>query len=112
MSVEQLLINYGQYLARCCSKSISSIQIKQNLITLNIFKKFLFPLCAFLKNHTNTQFKTLLDIVIVDYPLKSDRFEVIYIFLSISRNSRLLVKSQVSALSAIASITQHYSAAG
>jgi NADH dehydrogenase (ubiquinone) Fe-S protein 3 len=69
-------------------------------------------ICVFLKNHTNTQFKTLLDIVVVDYPLKKDRFEVIYVFLSIARNSRLLVKSQVSALASISSVTQYYSAAG
>jgi NADH:ubiquinone oxidoreductase subunit C len=72
----------------------------------------LLPLCIFLKKHTNTQFKTLLDIVVVDYPLRKERFEVIYIFLSISRNTRLLVKSQLSVLSSIPSLTQHYSAAG
>lgn len=112
MSVGYLLTSYGQYLVRCCTKGIVSLQIKQNLITLNILKKSLSTLCIFLKKHTNTQFKTLLDIVVVDYPLRRDRFEIIYIFLSISRNSRLLVKSQLSALSSIMSITQHYSAAG
>lgn len=65
----------------------------------------------FLYEHTNTQFKILLDLVVIDYPLRKERFEVVYIFLSTSRNSRLLVKTQLTALSAISSITQYYSAA-
>lgn len=112
MSVNHLLTNYSQYLAQCCPKSVLSVQIKQNMVTLNILKESLYTLCFFLKKHTNTQFKTLLDIVIVDYPRKRDRFEVIYVFLSIARNSRLLVKSWVSTLSSLVSITPHYSAAG
>jgi NADH:ubiquinone oxidoreductase subunit C len=112
MSVSHLLTSYSQYLIRCCIKSIVKTQIKQNLITLSIFKENLLPLCNFLKNHTNTQFKILLDIVVVDYPLRRERFEVIYVFLSISRNTRLLIKSQLSVLSAISSLTQYYSAAG
>lgn len=112
MSVSHLLVNYSQYLTQCCVKSIRKIQIKQNLITLSIFKADLLAFCSFLKKHTNTQFKTLLDIVVVDYPLRRERFEVIYVFLSISRNTRLLVKSQLSVLSSIVSITKHYSAAG
>lgn len=111
MSVNQLLVKYSQYLVRCCIKSIKKVGIKQNLITLNILKEHLLNVCFFLKEHTNTQFKTLLDLVVVDYPLRKERFEVVYIFLSISRNSRLLVKTQLTALSAISSITQYYSAA-
>lgn len=112
MSVTNLLVKYSQYLTRCCLKSITKIQIKQNLIILNILKESLLPICNFLKNHTNAQFKTLLDIVVIDYPLKKERFEVVYVFLSVARNSRLLLKSQLTALSAISSITQCYSAAG
>lgn len=112
MAVTHLLVKYSQYLAQCCLKSVKKVQIKQNLITLNILKDNLLSVCAFLKNHTNAQFKILLDIVVIDYPLKKDRFEVVYVFLSIARNVRLLIKTQLTALSSIASITQYYSAAG
>lgn len=111
MSVNFLLVNYSQYLTQCCLKSVIKVQIKQNFITLYILGEYLLPLCTFIKNHTNTQFKILLDIVVVDYPLKKERFELIYVFLSISRNTRLLLKSRLTSLSAISSITQCYSAA-
>src|SRR5689334_7573261 len=111
MSINHLLLKYSQYLVRCCFKSVVKVQIKHNLITLNILGKYLLPVCTFLKNHTNSQFKTLLDIVVVDYPLKKERFEIGCIFFSISRNTRLVLKSQLTALSSIFSITQCYSAA-
>lgn len=111
MSVSCLLVKYTQYLVRCCLKSIIRVYVQHNIISLIIFKENILLICAFLKNHTNTQFKTLLDIVVIDYPLKKERFEVVYVFLSINRNTRLLVKCQLTALSALASVTQHYSAA-
>ena len=112
MAVAHLLVKYSQYLVRCCLKSVTKVQVKQNLITLGILKENLLPVCDFLKNHTNTQFTTLLDIVVIDYPLRRERFEITYVFLSIARNARLLIKSQLTTLSAISSITQYYSAAG
>ena len=36
------------------------------------------PFFTFLKQHTNTQFKMLIDITAVDYPSRSNRFEVVY----------------------------------
>jgi len=111
MSVSCLLVKYSQYLVRCCLKSIITVHVEHNIISLIIFKEHILPICAFLKKHTNAQFKTLLDIVVIDYPLRKERFEVVYVFLSISRNSRLLVKCQLTALSALASISQYYSAA-
>src|SRR4051812_32852478 len=111
MSISCLLVKYSGYLVRCCLKSIIGVRIKHNTIVLTIFNKSILLFCAFLKKHTNTQYKTLLDIVIIDYPLKKDRFEVVYIFLSTNRNTRLLVKCQLTALAALSSVTQYYSAA-
>ena len=91
MSVSCLLVKYSQYLVRCCLKSIIGVHIKHNTIVLTIFREYILFFCAFLKKHTNTQFQTLLDIVVIDYPLKKERFEVVYVFLSINRNTRLLL---------------------
>ena len=68
-------------------------------------------ICTFLKNHTNAQYHTLIDIIVVDYPLKKKRFEIIYNLLSISRNTRIFLKCQLSSLDTIYSVTSIYSAA-
>ena len=43
----------------------------------------------FLKNHTNSQFKILSDICVIDYINKKKRFEIIYNLLSLKYNNRL-----------------------
>jgi NADH dehydrogenase (ubiquinone) Fe-S protein 3 len=52
----------------------------------------LVPLCYFLRDHVNTQFKCLVDITAVDFPERPARFEVVYHFLSPRFNNRIRVK--------------------
>jgi|SRR5690242_47715 len=111
MSVNLLLTKYSQYLLTSLLKGINRIQIKQNTLTLTIFINYLQFICEFLKNHTTTQYSTLIDIVVIDYPLKTKRFEVIYSLLSIPHNNRLFLKCYLSTLPSIYSITSIYSVA-
>lgn len=106
--INKLLVSYSQYISKSCFKSIKSVTVKHNSIILLIFRKYIASVCTFLKNHTNAQYRTLLDIVVVDYPLKKNRFEVSYVLLSTLRNSRLILKTQVSVLSSVVSITKLY----
>jgi len=52
----------------------------------------LAPLCRFLRDHVNTQFKCLIDITAVDFPERPARFEVVYILLSPRWNNRIRIK--------------------
>jgi len=56
------------------------------------------PMLNFLKNHTMTRCKQLLDVTAVDVPTRPKRFEVVYQLLSVEHNSRMRVKTQVGAL--------------
>jgi NADH:ubiquinone oxidoreductase subunit C len=49
----------------------------------------------FLKNHTGTRCKQLVDVTAIDIPTREKRFEVCYQLLSIDHNSRMRVKTQV-----------------
>lgn len=111
MLVYYLLVQYSQYLLSSCLKSISQVVIKHNVITLRVVKDSLVPLCIFLRGHTNTQFRTLLDIVVVDYPFRKERFEITYVLLSVARNTRLLLKTSVTTFSGIQSIVAYYASA-
>jgi len=51
------------------------------------------PVLDFLKNHTGTRCKQLLDITAIDYPTREKRFEVAYQLLSFEHNSRIRVKT-------------------
>ena len=109
--VYHLLVEYSRYLLHCCGKGILGCSIKQNSIVLSIKREYLGPISTFLRGHTHTQFRTLLDLVVVDYPLRRDRFELTYVFLSTIRNTRLFLKTSMSTLSSIQSLSTQYASA-
>ncbi len=71
-------------------------------------KNFLF----FLKHHTECLFSQLMDISMVDYVEKKNRFEVFYNLLSLKYNMRLVVSSNITELTTLESVTQIYPSAG
>ena len=76
-------------------KWLEEIQVIRDEIICIVPSWALLPFLTFLKNHTNTQFKMLIDITAVDYPSRSSRFEVVYQLLSIHYNARIRVKTNV-----------------
>ena len=66
----------------------------------------------FLKYHTNTLFKQLIDLYGVDYNEKFQRFEVCYSLLSLLWRRRITVTLSVSELQTVDSITQIYPNSG
>lgn len=53
------------------------------------------PVMEFLKHHTLTRCKQLVDVTAVDVPSREKRFEVAYQLLSVDHNSRMRVKTLV-----------------
>lgn len=80
-------------------------------LTLKVAPDNLSKIVLFLKDHTGTQTKVLIDVTAVDYPGRERRFEVVYIFLSIQQNFRLRVKTEVDGLSPVDSIVNIFPAA-
>jgi NADH dehydrogenase (ubiquinone) Fe-S protein 3 len=67
--------------------------------------KYITQTILFLKYHENCRFDILTDISCVDYPEKKNRFEIIYILLSISYNQRFYLKTYVDELIPIHTIS-------
>ena len=61
---------------------INSSEIKYDQIYLEIDKEDLIDVTLFLKTNKNTKFRQLIDITAVDYPEKTQRFKLVYLFLS------------------------------
>lgn len=72
----------------------------------------ILPLFRFLRDHTLTQFKMLVDVTAVDYPSREKRFEVVYHLLSLQQNARIRVKVPISEFTPIDSVVPLYQAAG
>ena len=60
---------------------------------------------TFLKTNKDTKFKQLIDITAVDYPEVSQRFKLIYLFLSHEFNKRLILSYSISENEIITSLT-------
>lgn len=95
-----------------CPQWVKKVIVQSNEVTLVLtHAKYLLPICQFLKNHSTTQFKMLVDVTAVDYPARSQRFEVVYHFLSLQQNQRLRVKVDLEEASSLDSVTGLYPSA-
>lgn len=89
----KLFLNlYGKFV-----KSIILKKKENNNIYITIEPTSLYGITKNLKNNSLTQLKLLNDICIVDYPEKTNRFELIYNLLSIKYNIRVFLKTYTSA---------------
>ena len=70
---------------------INKTEIKHNQIYIEIDKDNLIDVVLFLKTNKDTKFRQLIDITVVDYPEKNQRFKIVYLFLSHEFNQRLIL---------------------
>ena len=75
---------------------INTSEIKHNQIYLEIDSEDLIDVVLFVKTNKDTKFRQLIDITVVDYPERSQRFDVVYLFLSHEFNQRLILKYSIS----------------
>ena len=90
---------------------ISQATVQKNEISLSISPQYVLPFFTFLKDHTQTQYKVLIDITAVDYPSREQRFEVVYNLLSLHHNSRLRIKTSVDEITPVDSLVSLYNSA-
>ena len=92
------------------SKIISS-RIKHNQILITIDDSNLIEVLLFLKTNSITKFRQLIDITVVDYLEKSQRFQLVYLFLSHEFNQRIILKYSINENEIIPSLTSIFPAA-
>ena len=84
---------------------INKSEIKHNQIYLETDKDDLTDICLFLKTNNDTKFRQLIDITVVDYPERIQRFDLVYLFLSHEYNQRLVLKYSISENELVPSLT-------
>ena len=65
----------------------------------------------FIKTNKDFKFRQLIDITVVDYPEKSKRFKVVYLFLSIETNQRIIMCYPINEKEVISSLTSIFPSA-
>ena len=70
---------------------INKTSIKHNQIYVEIDKEDLIDVVLFIKTNKAIKFRQLIDITVVDYPEETQRFKIVYLFLSHEFNHRLIL---------------------
>ena len=90
---------------------IKKSEIKHEQLYININREDLTDVTLFIKSNENLKFRQLIDITAVDYPENSQRFKIVYLFLSHEFNQRILLSYLISENEVIPSLTSIYPAA-
>ena len=90
---------------------INSTEIKHNQLYIEINKEDLIDVTLFIKTNKDTKFKQLIDITVVDYPEKTQRFKIVYLFLSHEFNQRIILSYEISENEVISSLTSVFPSA-
>lgn len=108
------LILYKNTLHASFGSLITSIIIKpkSETIMLTVESYNLKMLMMYLKKFSMFDYKCLMDILIVDYPARNKRFEVVYTLISIKYMRRLLIKTHASDKELMQSMSSLFKSAG
>jgi NADH-quinone oxidoreductase subunit C len=90
---------------------IKKSEIRHEQLYINIDSKDLMDVTLFIKSNENTKFRQLIDITAVDYPENTQRFKIVYLFLSHEFNQRIVLSYLISENEVIPSLTPIYPAA-
>ena len=75
------------------------------------YNEDLSDVVTFLKTNSETKFRQLIDITAVDYPEKSQRFKMVYLFLSHKFNQRIVLSFFINENELVTSLTNIFPAA-
>ena len=87
------------------------LEFKNELYLLNLKQSMLMKVAKILKENEKLKFNQLIDLTAVDYPNKKNRFEMVYILLSVEFNFRIIIKFFINENESIDSITNLFPAA-
>ena len=90
---------------------INSTSIKHNQVYVEIDKEDLIEVTLFIKTNKDTKFRQLIDITVVDYPEDTQRFKVVYLFLSHEFNQRIILSYRINENEVISSLTSIFPSA-
>ena len=107
----QNLIDLEKKINSELTTKIKKTEIRHDQLYITIDNEDLIDVTLHIKNNENTKFRQLIDITVVDYPENTQRFKVVYLFLSHEFNQRIILSYLISENEVIPSLTAIYPAA-
>ena len=107
----QNLIDLEKKINSELTTKIKKTEIRHDQLYITIDNEDLIDVTLHIKNNENTKFRQLIDITVVDYPENTQRFKVVYLFLSHEFNQRIILSYLINENEVIPSLTSIYPAA-
>ncbi|KZW02072.1 NADH-ubiquinone oxidoreductase kDa subunit [Exidia glandulosa HHB12029] len=105
------LHSYGAYLMQCLPKFIQQFSVWKDELTIYVAPSAVVQTLTFLRDHSQCQFKSVVDISGADYPTRDKRFEVVYHLVSIRYATRIRVKTYADEVDPVPSATSVFNGA-
>ena len=82
----------GQHISELQPQAVQSFDVKYGELTVFVARDHIDDLLKALISDSQCRFETLIDLAGVDYPERSERFEIVYHLLSMRLNQRIRIK--------------------
>lgn len=94
----------GQAIAMDLADAVIARSIVQGELTITAEPSDIVRVVKFLRDDPRCEFRSIIDITAVDWPSREKRFDVVYHFLSPTKNARVRVKIEVDEAAPVSSI--------
>ena len=105
------LTELGDHIGNNMEQAVKSVEVAFGELTVHAQADQIVPLMKFLRDDGMCRFLVLIDICGVDYPERTERFDIVYHLLSLHQNHRIRVKIQADEETAVPSCAEVYPAA-
>ena len=109
--MDQALKDLGEHIAGEIDTAVLGFEVAFGELTVNVVPDQIVRALKFLRDDQACQFVAFVDICGVDYPERTNRFDVVYHLLSPSQNTRVRVKIQADEDTAVPSVCSVFPAA-
>ena len=109
--MDQALRDLGDYIAATLPQEVLGWDVHLHELTVTSRASAIVKVLTFLRDDSNCQFKQLVELCGVDYPERDQRFEIVYIMLSLRQNQRIRVKVTTEEEKAVPSVVSVFASA-
>ncbi|HUO02722.1 MAG TPA: NADH-quinone oxidoreductase subunit C [Rhizomicrobium sp.] len=106
------LSQLSEHLSRALGPALTETKLANGELTVTVEPARILDVLKHLRDDAECEFKILVDLCGNDWPMRAKRFDVIYHFLSLTRNQRVRIKAMLGEGEAIPSCVSLYPAAG
>lgn len=110
--MDEALKELGDHITQALPGDVSEASVDRGELTLLARADAIVRVLTFLRDDSNCQFRLLMDVCGVDYPERSQRFDVVYHLLSLKQDQRVRVKVRTDEATPVPSVTGVFSSAG